>query len=75
MYQIVLDTNVPNKFATLSAHDGMVGVSGALRTLAGALMKIGNDVRWYACGPRAGFGEIRIPENEPGPSIMPERIQ
>jgi fumarate hydratase, class II len=63
--------SAPNKFAALSAHDGMVGVSGALRTLAGALMKVGNDVRWYACGPRAGFGEIKIPENEPGSSIMP----
>src|SRR5580704_2792993 len=66
--------SAPNKFAALSAHDGMVGVSGALRTLAGALMKIGNDVRWYACGPRAGFGEIKIPENEPGSSIMPGKI-
>jgi fumarate hydratase class II len=66
--------SAPNKFAALSAHDGMVAVSGALRTLAGALMKIGNDVRWYACGPRAGFGEIRIPENEPGSSIMPGKI-
>lgn len=64
----------PNKFAALSAHDGMVGVSGALRTLAGALMKIGNDVRWYACGPRAGIGELNIPENEPGSSIMPGKI-
>jgi fumarate hydratase class II len=63
-----------NKFAALSAHDGMVGVSGAVRTLAGALMKIGNDVRWYACGPRGGFGEIKIPENEPGSSIMPGKI-
>ena len=63
-----------NKFAALSAHDGMVSVSGALRTLAGALMKIGNDVRWYACGPRGGFGEITIPENEPGSSIMPGKI-
>jgi len=63
--------SAPNKFAALSAHDGMVTVSGALRTLAGALMKIGNDVRWYACGPRAGIGELRIPENEPGSSIMP----
>jgi fumarate hydratase, class II len=63
-----------NKFAALSAHDGMVSVSGALRTLAGALMKIGNDVRWYACGPRAGFGELKIPENEPGSSIMPGKI-
>ena len=59
--------SAPNKFAALSAHDGMVSVSGALRTLAGALMKIGNDVRWYACGPRAGFGELKIPENEPAP--------
>jgi fumarate hydratase, class II len=55
-----------NKFAALSAHDGMVSVSGMLRTLAVALMKIGNDVRWYACGPRAGFGELKIPANEPG---------
>ena len=60
-----------NKFAALSAHDAMVNVSAALRTLAGALMKIANDVRWYACGPRAGFAELRIPENEPGSSIMP----
>jgi fumarate hydratase class II len=66
--------SAPNKFAALSAHDGMVSVSGALRTLAGALMKIGNDVRWYACGPRAGIGELRIPENEPGSSIMPGKI-
>jgi fumarate hydratase, class II len=66
--------SAPNKFAALSAHDGMVSVSGTLRTLAGALMKIGNDVRWYACGPRAGFGELKIPENEPGSSIMPGKI-
>jgi len=66
--------SAPNKFAALSAHDGMVNVSGALRTLAGALMKIGNDVRWYACGPRAGLGELKIPENEPGSSIMPGKI-
>ena len=52
----------------------MVGVSGSLRTLAGALMKIANDVRWYACGPRGGFAEIKIPENEPGSSIMPGKI-
>jgi fumarate hydratase class II len=63
-----------NKFAALSAHDGMVNVSAALRTLAGALMKIANDVRWYASGPRAGIGEITIPENEPGSSIMPGKI-
>ncbi len=63
-----------NKFAALSAHDAIVAVSGALRTLAGALMKIGNDVRWYACGPRAGIGELKIPANEPGSSIMPGKI-
>ncbi|MBV8069820.1 MAG: class II fumarate hydratase [Acidobacteriaceae bacterium] len=63
-----------NKFAALSAHDAMVNVSAALRTLAGALMKIANDVRWYACGPRAGFAEIKIPANEPGSSIMPGKI-
>lgn len=63
--------SAPNKFAALSAHDAMVDVSAALRTLAGALMKIANDVRWYACGPRAGFAELKIPENEPGSSIMP----
>jgi fumarate hydratase, class II len=66
--------SAPNKFAALSAHDGMVGASGALRTLAGALMKIANDVRWYACGPRAGFDELKIPANEPGSSIMPGKI-
>ena len=66
--------SAPNKFAALSAHDGMVSVSGTLRTLAGALMKIANDVRWYACGPRAGFGELMIPANEPGSSIMPGKV-
>ena len=66
--------SAPDKFAALSAHDAMVTVSGTLRTLAGALMKIANDVRWYACGPRAGFAEIRIPENEPGSSIMPGKV-
>jgi len=66
--------SAPNKFAALSAHDAMVNVSAALRTLAGALMKVANDVRWYACGPRAGFAELRIPENEPGSSIMPGKI-
>ena len=66
--------SAPNKFAALSAHDAMVNVSAALRTLAGALMKIANDVRWYACGPRGGFAELRIPENEPGSSIMPGKI-
>src|SRR5215510_8873861 len=66
--------SAPNKFAALSAHDGMVNLSGTLRTLAGALMKIANDVRWYACGPRAGFAELKLPENEPGSSIMPGKI-
>jgi fumarate hydratase, class II len=67
-------TSAANKFAALSAHDGMVTVSGSLRTLAGALMKIANDVRWYASGPRAGIGELKIPENEPGSSIMPGKV-
>jgi fumarate hydratase class II len=64
----------PNKFAALSAHEPMLNVSASLRTLAAALMKIANDVRWYASGPRAGIGELRIPENEPGSSIMPGKI-
>jgi fumarate hydratase class II len=66
--------SAPNKFAALSAHDELVNASAAMRTLAGALMKIANDVRFYACGPRAGFGELKIPENEPGSSIMPGKI-
>jgi fumarate hydratase class II len=64
----------PNKFAALSAHDALVNVSAALRTLAGALMKVANDVRWYASGPNAGIGELKIPENEPGSSIMPGKV-
>jgi fumarate hydratase, class II len=64
----------PNKFAALSAHDAIAAASGALRVLAGAAMKIANDVRWYASGPRTGIGEILIPENEPGSSIMPGKI-
>jgi fumarate hydratase class II len=67
-------SSAANKFAALSAHDAMVNVSAGLRTLAGALMKIANDVRWYASGPRAGLAEIIIPENEPGSSIMPGKI-
>jgi fumarate hydratase class II len=63
-----------NKFAELSAHDAMVDVSAALRTLAVALFKVANDVRYYACGPRAGLAELKIPENEPGSSIMPGKI-
>ena len=61
-------------FAALSAHDSLVEVSGSLRVLAGALMKIANDVRWYASGPRNGIGELIIPENEPGSSIMPGKV-
>ena len=64
----------PNLFASLSAHDALVEVSSALRLLAGAMMKIANDVRWYASGPRNGIGELRIPENEPGSSIMPGKV-
>ncbi len=63
-----------NLFAALSAHDALVGVSASLRTLAMALMKIANDVRWYASGPREGIGELLIPENEPGSSIMPGKV-
>ena len=77
--RIAEETGMPfvsaaNKFAALSAHDGLVTCSGTLRTLAGALMKIANDIRWHASGPRAGLGELRIPENEPGSSIMPGKI-
>ena len=64
----------PNKFESLAAHDAVAFASGALRTLAGSLMKIANDVRWLASGPRCGIGEIRIPENEPGSSIMPGKV-
>lgn len=64
----------PNKFAALAGHDAMVLLSGALNTLACALMKVANDVRWLASGPRCGLGEIAIPENEPGSSIMPGKV-
>ena len=64
----------PNKFAALSAHDEIVFASGALKTLAASLMKIANDVRWLASGPRAGIGELILPENEPGSSIMPGKV-
>jgi fumarate hydratase class II len=63
-----------NKFAALAAHDGLVAAHGALKTLAVALMKIANDIRWLASGPRCGLGEISIPENEPGSSIMPGKV-
>ncbi|MBV8709429.1 MAG: class II fumarate hydratase [Acidobacteriaceae bacterium] len=64
----------PNKFAALSAHDELVAASGSLKTLASSLMKIANDVRWLASGPRCGLGELTIPENEPGSSIMPGKV-
>jgi fumarate hydratase, class II len=67
-------TSHPNKFAALSAHDEIVFASGALKTLGASLMKIANDVRWLASGPRAGFGELILPENEPGSSIMPGKV-
>jgi fumarate hydratase class II len=63
-----------NKFAALAAHDAMVGLSGALKGLACEAMKIANDVRWLASGPRCGIGEITIPSNEPGSSIMPGKV-
>src|SRR6266481_5745272 len=64
----------PNKFAALSAHDELVFAHGALKTLAGSLMKIANDIRWLASGPRSGIGELVLPENEPGSSIMPGKV-
>ena len=67
-------TQASNLFAALGAHDALVQVSGSLRVLADALMKIANDVRWYASGPRNGIGELLIPENEPGSSIMPGKV-
>ena len=64
----------PNKFAALAGHDALVGASGAIKQLAAAAMKIANDIRWLASGPRCGIGEIAIPENEPGSSIMPGKV-
>ncbi len=77
--QLTLDTGLPlrcaaNRFAALAAHDALVGAHGALKTLAVALMKIANDVRWLASGPRCGLGELHLPENEPGSSIMPGKV-
>jgi fumarate hydratase, class II len=66
--------SAPNKFEALSAHDALLFAHGALKTLAASLMKIANDVRWMASGPRCGLGEILIPENEPGSSIMPGKV-
>jgi fumarate hydratase class II len=66
--------SAPNKFAVQGAHDALVHLSGALRTLAASLYKIANDIRLLACGPRAGFAELEIPVNEPGSSIMPGKV-
>jgi fumarate hydratase class II len=66
--------SAPNKFEALSAHDAIVFASGALKTLAAACFKIANDIRWSASGPRCGLGELTIPENEPGSSIMPGKV-
>ena len=66
--------SAPNKFAALSAHDAVCMCSGALKTLAASLMKVANDIRWMGSGPRCGLGELRLPENEPGSSIMPGKV-
>jgi len=66
--------SAPNKFQALAGHEALVSASGALKTLATSLTKIANDVRWLSSGPRAGLGELRIPENEPGSSIMPGKV-
>jgi len=63
-----------NKFEALAAHDALLFAHGALKSLAAALMKIANDLRWLASGPRSGLGELRLPENEPGSSIMPGKV-
>jgi fumarate hydratase class II len=77
--RLAAETGLPlrcaaNRFAALAAHDPLVSAHGAIRTLAVALMKIANDVRWLASGPRCGLGELRLPENEPGSSIMPGKV-
>jgi fumarate hydratase class II len=66
--------SAPNKFAALASHDALVFASGALKTLAASLMKIANDIRWMGSGPRCGLGELSLPENEPGSSIMPGKV-
>ncbi|MDP9328119.1 MAG: class II fumarate hydratase [Actinomycetota bacterium] len=66
--------SAPNKFAALAAHDALVFTSGALATLAASLLKIANDIRWLGSGPRSGLGELILPENEPGSSIMPGKV-
>lgn len=77
--QIAKETRLPfrsasNKFAALASHDAIVAISGAIKTLSCSLMKIANDIRWMSSGPRCGLGEINIPENEPGSSIMPGKV-
>lgn len=77
--KIAAQTNLPfvtapNKYAVLAAHDAIVAASSAVKTCACAMMKIANDIRWLACGPRCGFGELILPENEPGSSIMPGKV-
>src|ERR1700676_4600891 len=67
-------TSAPNKFAALASHDALVFASGALKTLAASLMKIANDIRWMGSGPRCGLAELNLPENEPGSSIMPGKV-
>ena len=67
-------TSAANKFAQLAAHDAIVAASGSLNTLAASLMKIANDIRWLGSGPRCGFGELSLPANEPGSSIMPGKV-
>jgi fumarate hydratase, class II len=73
-YTKLLFVTAPNKFEAMAAADALVNLHGALKTLAAALIKIANDVRWLASGPRSGLGEITIPENEPGSSIMPGKV-
>lgn len=77
--QLASETGLPfrcaaNRFAALAGHDALVSAHGALKTLAVALLKIANDIRWLASGPRCGIGELRLPENEPGSSIMPGKV-
>ncbi len=67
-------TSAPNKFESIAAHDDIVRASGALKTIAASLIKIANDIRWLASGPRCGLGELKLPVNEPGSSIMPGKI-
>ncbi|MFM7280376.1 MAG: lyase family protein, partial [Planctomycetia bacterium] len=66
--------SAPNKFSALAAHDALVLLSASLQVSAGALMKIANDIRWLGSGPRCGLGELRLPQNEPGSSIMPGKV-